>query len=345
MPTQANIDDHDHEPGCDCGCEGAVPLRVALLYGGSSGEREVSCMGARNVRDALEAFGHEIVSIDTGKDTFLTELDVADPDVAFIALHGNGGEDGTIQGLLEVLGIPYTGSGVLASALCMDKLRSKILVSAEGITCPDAVVVDDPANYEIEAIVETIGLPCVVKPVADGSSLGISIVQETSHLDEAIANAFAVSGSPDVMIEAFVAGTEVTVAVLGNDETLALPVIQILPGADFYDYESKYTEGGSKHIVPAPLDTKVFEACQDAALQIHEILGCRGVSRSDFIVDDGGKIYFIEANTIPGMTSQSLLPEAAKAIGLAPEELYQYIIELALEDAGYTIDEDVDGEI
>jgi D-alanine-D-alanine ligase len=127
---------------------------------------------------------------------------------------------------------------------------------------------------------------------------------------------------------------------LGNDEALALPVTQILPNAEFYDYESKYTEGGSKHIVPAPLAPEVFEACQDAALHIHQILGCRGVSRSDFIIGDDGEIYFIETNTIPGMTAQSLLPEAAKAVGLPPEELYQYIIELALEDAGYLIDDE-----
>jgi D-alanine-D-alanine ligase len=311
---------------------------VALLYGGTSGEREVSIASGNGVREALEAEGFSVSFIDTGVPDFINELLASKPDVAFITLHGQGGEDGCIQGLLETLRIPYTHSGVEASALAMDKQVSKILYRVRGLVTAEFSVVRKnqfSAHEHTDSLLEAIGLPCVVKPVCDGSSLGVSIPKTRDELLRALNDGFEVGNT--LMVEQFIEGIEVTVPVLGNDyaELFALPVIEIVPKNEFYDYESKYAEGGSEHIIPARVTQAEIAACQQAAIDAHDILGCSGVSRTDIIVAKDGTPWLIETNTIPGMTRTSLIPEAAKNAGLTAGELYRLLIHYALERVNY----------
>jgi D-alanine-D-alanine ligase len=309
-------------------------LTVALLYGGISGEREVSIASGEGVREALEGEGFTLVPIDTGKPDFVDELRALKPSVAFIALHGKGGEDGSIQGLLEMLGIPFTHSGVKASALALDKLVSKLMYQVFGLdTAEFAVVHREQTAEDFESALERIGLPCVVKPVSDGSSLGISIPKTHSEFLHALTEAFAVGDL--LLVEKFIEGVEVTVPVLGNnpDELFALPVVEIVPQNEFYDYESKYAEGGSEHIIPARITREEMCACQAAAIEAHRILGCTGVSRTDIIITTKSSPCVIETNTVPGMTSTSLIPEAARRVGITSGELYRLLIHYALECA------------
>jgi D-alanine-D-alanine ligase len=312
---------------------------VALLYGGTSGEREVSIASGSGVRKALEEEGFAVAFIDTREPSFIDTLREARPDVAFIALHGTGGEDGCIQGLLETLGIPYTHSGVEASALAMDKRVSKILYQAHGLaTASFSVVQKGRFDGDTAPLVASVGLPCVVKPLCDGSSLGVSIPQTREQLSQALDEGFKVGDT--LLVEAFIKGVEVTVPVLGNrpEELFALPVIEIVPKNEFYDYESKYAEGGSVHIIPARITESQATACQKAAVDAHEALGCAGVSRTDIIVAKDGTPWLIETNTIPGMTQTSLVPEDAKRAGLSAGELYRLLIHYALEAKGRRYD-------
>jgi D-alanine-D-alanine ligase len=311
--------------------------KVALLLGGTSGEREVSLASGGNVAELLEAEGFELARIDPAEPDWWGRLQAFAPDAVFIALHGRGGEDGSMQGLLELLHLPYTHSGVLASALAMDKERSKAHYRAEGLAVPASVLLrrgptpgEAPGEAAGEAaLMQSIGLPCVVKPVCDGSSLGVSIVRTASELEAALEKAFALGTV--VMVEKFVAGLEVTVPVLGNERAWALPVIEIIPVNEFYDYESKYAVGGSEHIIPARINPELTAICQSAAVRAHEALGCRGVSRTDLIIGDDGLPFVIETNTIPGMTGTSLVPESARVAGLEPGVLCRYLLALALE--------------
>jgi D-alanine-D-alanine ligase len=308
-------------------------LRVALLYGGTSGEREVSIASGNGVREVLEEEGFSVTPIDTAEAGFVDRLLESAPDVAFIALHGKGGEDGCVQGLLEVLGIPYTHSGVSASAFAMDKRVSKLLYQSCGLATAEFVVLNRDGFEEggPDFLPTSIGLPCVVKPVSDGSSLGVSIARTSEELGRALDAAFALGDS--ALVERFVAGVEVTVPVLGagQRDAFALPVIEIVPKNEFYDYESKYAEGGSEHIIPARISAKETEACKRAAVRAHVALGCAGVSRTDMIVTEDGDPCLIETNTVPGMTRTSLIPEDAKKAGLSPGELYRLLLHYALE--------------
>jgi D-alanine-D-alanine ligase len=311
---------------------------VALLYGGTSSEREVSIASGNGVREALEAEGFSVSFIDTGAPGFVDELLAIKPDVAFVALHGKGGEDGCIQGLLETLGIPYTHSGVEASVLAMDKQVSKILYRSCGLATAEFSVVKKAqfsARTHTDSLLEEIGLPCVVKPVCDGSSYGVSIPKTRDEFLCALNDGFETEDT--LLVEQFIKGIEVTVPVLGNDyeELFALPVVEIVPKNEFYDYESKYAEGGSEHIIPARVTETDASACQQAAIDAHNILGCAGVSRTDMIVASDGTPWLIETNTIPGMTRTSLIPEDAKKVGLTPGELYRLLIHYALERAKY----------
>ena len=321
------------------GTDPVLPLnkacKIALLCGGSSSEREVSLSSAVNVEKALASAGHDVTKVDTAAPDFFVTMQRIQPDVAFIALHGKGGEDGEIQAVLEFMGIPYTGSGVLGSALCLDKHRTKIIYEAIGVKtapwlCLKAKEKDSIATSS-EYILSKMNLPLVVKPSDDGSSVGITIVSASDELPDALANAFA-SGS-DVLVEKYIFGTEVTVSVIGSDELLALPAIEIVPKNEFYDYESKYTDQGSKHIIPARLNEEVLARLDQAALLSHEALGCFGVSRTDMIVDSEDEVWAIETNTIPGMTSTSLLPDAARHKGISCQRLYELLIVWALERA------------
>ena len=304
--------------------------KVALLAGGTSGERTISLSSGEGAKQALEEAGFSIETIDPASKEDLIRLAQGDFDVAFICLHGKGGEDGTIQGMLELLGIPYTGSGVLASALALDKAKAKVIYRDAKIPTPRSIEVssDDSQEY-LKGLIECVSVPCVVKPATEGSALGVEIVTDGSKIVEEIEKTLKIDSS--VLVEDYIAGTEVTVAVLGNEDAHALPVIEIVPINDFYDYESKYAPGGSKHICPAPLDERLTTTVQRYAEQAHKALGCKGMSRSDFIIDADGQAWILETNTIPGMTATSLLPDAGRAAGMSFPELCTKLIEYALE--------------
>lgn len=305
--------------------------RVALLMGGRSAEREVSLNTGAQVRDALTSEGFDVVEIDTGERDFVSALADADADVAFICLHGRFGEDGTVQGLCELLDLPYVGSGVLASALAMDKVMSKHFFAHNAIPTPDYLVLERGQSWSADQITEALGSKTVVKPANEGSAIGVTISHEPAELAEAVECAFRYDRF--VLVERFVAGTEVTVGVLGNDDVRALPTLEIVPEHEFYDYDSKYLPGMSRHIIPARIDDGARAECERLALVAHKALGCRGMSRSDLIVSDDG-VMLLETNTIPGMTSTSLLPDAARAAGIEFPQLCRTLVELALEPRG-----------
>lgn len=306
-------------------------INVALLAGGASGERDISIASGQGAREALEEAGFNVMTFDPVVRSDLRSLMDGNFDVAFLCLHGKYGEDGTIQGMLEVLGIPYTGSGVWSSALAIDKIRAKVFYRHYGIPTPDSITMYDKPTMSGAEVIEKVGSPCVVKPANEGSALGVHIVKTPEEVEEALKESF--QHDREVLIETYIKGTELTVSVLGNDDPVALPVIKIVPQAEFYDFQSKYAPGGSQHICPAPLSPEETERVQKTALAAHKALGCRGVSRTDIIMDEQGKCWTLETNTVPGMTSTSLFPDAGRAAGYSFPELCTKLIELALEDA------------
>ncbi len=334
-------------------------LRVAVLMGGISSERAVSFATGQQICAALAANGYEVsawdpASLIPGGHTMepkapkgvapfpLAEL--ADPNwpqrpqVIFIALHGRGGEDGSIQGLLQTLGIPYTGSGILAGALAMNKALSKHLFCSEGIPVPDGLLLRRHQMSTLavaEMIGNRLGYPVIVKPNTGGSTLGCTIVREASQLSNALHQAFEHDDA--VLVEQYLAGTEITASVLGNEDAQVLPLIEIVAHGGFYDYQAKYSPGGSTHIIPARISARATAAAQNYALRCHRVLGCRGMSRVDMIVQQD-RPYVLEVNTIPGMTPTSLLPEAAKAAGIAFPQLLERILAYALEDAAVSME-------
>lgn len=303
--------------------------KVALLMGGTSGEREISLITGREIQAALEAQSYQFEVLDTADPSYLASLSSTQFDVAVIALHGRGGEDGCIQGVLELLNIPYTGSGVLASALAMDKARAKLFYEAAGLHTPQSVRVTYAEKPKLSELISEVGLPCVVKPSSEGSALGVTIVRTDTQLQDAIDEAF--QHDKAILVERFITGTEITVGVLGNSDLRALPIIEIVPHAEFYDFEAKYSAGGSDHIIPARLSDELACTVEQAALTAHQALGCRGFSRTDMIVDEQGVCWVLETNTIPGMTPTSLFPDAARHAGIGFEELTSHLIDLALE--------------
>ncbi|MDQ6433472.1 D-alanine--D-alanine ligase [Mesorhizobium sp. LHD-90] len=297
---------------------------VAVLYGGFSSERPVSLSSGNACADALEEVGYKVtrVDVDHNVGAALSELK---PDVAFNALHGPYGEDGTIQGVLEYLGIPYTHSGVLASALAMHKEQAKKVARAAGIPVAESRIMD---RYSIQNQ-HPMPVPYVVKPVNEGSSFGVVIVKEgQSHPPQIISSPEWKYGS-QVMVERYVHGRELTCAVMGD---VALGVCEIVPtGHSFYDYDSKYVPGGSKHICPAKISLNIYQKIQTLSLKAHQAIGCRGVSRSDFRYDDrhseNGEVVWLEINTQPGMTPTSLVPEIAAEAGHSFGELLSWMVE------------------
>jgi D-alanine-D-alanine ligase len=309
--------------------------RIAVLMGGASAERDVSLMTGAKVMEALQARGHDVCALDPAETSaaFLERL--RSVEVAFIALHGPGGEDGSTQGFLELLGVPYTGSGVLASALAINKVMSKRIFAQVGIPTPAGLSLvadrrDGPAAIAAACarVREELPLPVVVKPVDQGSTFGVTVVRDWAELPAAIECALAFGR--EFLVEAFVAGIEITAAVLGNDAPEVLPLVEIVPASGFYDYEAKYTAGATEEICPARLRPDQTARAQELALAAHRALGCRGVSRVDMIVGAEG-LSVLEVNTIPGMTETSLVPCAAQAAGIAFPELVERIVELALE--------------
>lgn len=306
-------------------------VSVALLAGGASGERTISLASGAGAREALEAAGFSVSTFDPIVKDDLLALVSGHYDVAFICLHGRYGEDGTIQGLLEVLGIPYIGSGVWSSSLAIDKARAKVFYEYYGIPTPPGSVYTADMPVDSQKLAAELGLPCVVKPAHEGSALGVHIVREEDDIKAAIKDVLAIDS--EALVESYIPGTELTVSVVGNDEPEAFPIIEIVPTHEFYDFESKYAPGGSEHICPARLDDKQTAYIQKLAIRAHKALGCRGVSRTDVIMDNHGRCWVLETNTVPGMTSTSLLPDAARAAGYTFPELCTHLIELALEDA------------
>lgn len=313
----------------------AKKLKVALIFGGTSQERKVSLLSAKSVLDNLDhsKYTVEKFEVTVKPDWIGKSLDkIAKCDVALLALHGPGGEDGTLQGLLELLNIKYTCSGVLASALAMDKQLTKKLVASAGIpVLPDIAVTKKDYDKNKTIILREIKDKVVIKPNRLGSSLGISIVSGKAAIDSAIRE--GLSQSDQIIIEPFIEGREITVPVLGNSHPQVLPVIEIVPWkkSAFYDYSAKYSQGGSDHIIPAPISRQQTKTVQELALIAHETLGCRGITRSDFILDNNGRFWFLEINTIPGMTSTSLAPQSAAAAGINFSQFLDKLIHLALE--------------
>lgn len=308
-------------------------LTVALLAGGKSAEREVSLKSGQQVYDSLDKERYNVRRYDPRDDLARVAQDADKIDVALIILHGRMGEDGTIQGFLESLGIPYQGSGVLGSALAMNKIITKQLYVQAGLPVAPYVVLDRLKPLDVREILDQLTMPVVVKPEHEGSSIGLSIVRSESDLPDALEKAWGYDRR--CMVEQFIAGREVTGGVLGNDALQALPLIEIIPGKeyDFFDYEAKYTPGASQEICPARLSLELTETAQEYAVRAHRVLHCLGYSRTDMIVSDD-VIYVLETNTIPGMTKTSLLPQAAAAAGISFSNLLDRLIELALENCG-----------
>lgn len=305
-------------------------IRLALIAGGTSDEREVSLRGAVGVEKALDPNKYEVVRYDPATDLARIAGDAARIDVAFLLLHGVNGEDGTIQGFLDLLGIPYQGAGVLGSALAMDKNLAKIMYRLHGLPVAPWVMVEPRDLEDTGRIVAEVGLPCVVKPVRQGSSIGMSIVREVEKLAGALR--LAMKHDNEVMVEKYIKGRELTVGVLGNTELMALPLVEIIPDAkyEFFDYEAKYQPGASKEICPAPVSEQVRQKAQEYAVAAHRSLQLRCYSRTDMMLA-GDELYLLETNTIPGMTPTSLLPQAAAAAGISFGGLLDRLIELAQE--------------
>lgn len=344
--------------------------------GGQSAEREVSLDTGRNIAEFLDSEKYDILPVEVSKEgkwlldspvvrqieiknkikllsrRFSKSKEIIPPldnslrrqrktSVAFIALHGPYGEDGTVQGLLELLGIPYTCSGVLTSALAMNKAMAKEFLVARGILAPNYQLISSNLGGslfghmpELETrLKRKFGFPLVVKPNNQGSSVGVSIVRKKSEIRKALKDAF--KKDKEVLVEEFIEGREITASILGNKKPVALPLIEIVPKtSEFFDYYAKYTPGATNEICPAPLSKSLTQEIQQTALKIYKVLGCRGVARVDFIVDKKNRIYFLELNTIPGMTKTSLVPQAAAKAGIEFPELLDRIIQLALDKKG-----------
>ncbi len=308
--------------------------RVAVLKGGRSLERQVSLRSGARVQDALERLGHEVVAIDAGPD-LIQRLRDASPEVAFVAMHGRDGEDGTIQELLEILGIPYTGSGVLACVRAMDKVLAKHLMLEADIPTPEFFAFNETAFRELgaadalQAIEDRLDFPIVVKPAGQGSALGIKFARTAEDVPGALVAAF--SYDDKVLLERHVPGRDLAVSILDGE---SLPVVEAVPRSeDFYDFESRYEIGRTSFVCPADLPGDASERAQELARRTYRLLGCYGFARIDLMLDEAEALFVLEANPIPGLTETSLLPQAAEAARIGFDELVGRILELAFERA------------
>ena len=294
--------------------------KIGVLLGGLSSEREVSLRTGEAVIAALRGRGHDVVPIYVDGD-----LDVAlrqeQPDVAFVALHGRMGEDGCVQGVLELLGIPYTGSDVLASALAMHKGKAKELFRLHNLPTPAYYTMTAADAADLTAVHGDFGFPCVVKPIREGSSVGVTIVRAEAELAAAVERALCFDD--EILVERFIAGMEVSVAIVDNR---ALGACEIAPRAGFYDYQNKYTKGATDYFVPPRLSPERYRGVLAQALRAHMALGCRGASRVDVMVSDSGNEFVLEVNTVPGLTPTSLLPKIADAAGISFGELCELML-------------------
>jgi D-alanine-D-alanine ligase len=294
---------------------------VGVLLGGLSKEREISLKSGQAVLDALLVKGYDAVPVDVGRDVDAALQDKG-VEVAFLALHGRYGEDGSIQGLLEIRGIPYTGSSVLASALAMDKYLTKELVRRIGIAVPDDYFFDAVSD-DLKTFLKknTFSYPLIVKPSREGSTIGIARAEDDSQLQAAITAAARLDSR--VLVEKFVQGREVTVGILNGQP---LPVLEVRPKKGFYDFEAKYTVGATEYFCPADLPPALASRLQEDSLKVYRLLSCEGVARADFIISESQTPYFLEINTLPGMTATSLVPKAARAAGISFEDLVEKIL-------------------
>ena len=300
--------------------------RIGVLMGGTSREREISLRSGKNVMEALIRQGYDAISIDPARE-LAPQLKEQNIEVAFLALHGTPGEDGSIQGFLETLNIPYTGSKILASALAIDKVAAKKMFVADNVPTPPYIEIfaEDDLELKAQMINKKLGMPVVVKPNTEGSSFGVTIVQDKKDLVKVLEHTRA--EFKHIFAEKFIKGQEVTVGILGSGtETEALPILELRPKSEFYDFNAKYTKGATEFILPAELTRKVYEKTQSIALAAHRSLGCSGVSRVDIIVDDRGRPWVHEINTIPGMTELSDLPAEALASGISFDQLVLKIL-------------------
>lgn len=306
-------------------------IQLALLAGGKSGEREVSLAGAKGVMQALDMEKYDVFQYDPATDLGQLAQDADKLDVAFILLHGLFGEDGTMQGMLDLLGVPYQGAGVLGSAMAMDKDVAKKQYVMAGLPVAAYQMASRADIKNPQGIGDKLGFPLVVKPIRQGSSLGMSLVHNAEELGVGIELAF--THDSEVMVEQFIKGREITVGVLGNADLVPLPLVEIIPGEAFrfFDYTAKYTPGASTEICPAQVPQEIWEKAQEYGVRAHRALKLRGYSRTDMIFNAAGELFVIETNTIPGMTPTSLLPQAAKAYGLDFSALLDRLIALAME--------------
>jgi len=302
-------------------------LKIGVISGGISSEREISLLTGKNIYQSLLESGYNTLLIDL-KDDFYSKL--KEINLAFLAIHGRYGEDGTAQGLLELMKIPYTGSGVLGSAIAINKIMSKKILIYENIPTPEYIELNSASGEDLKKMVSVIekkfDYPIVVKPNSEGSTIGVNIVQKKDQLKHAVEE--AVKYDNKILVEEYIKGRELTVSIIGRDP-VALPIIEIKPKSGFYDYKSKYTKNMTRYIVPAELDKKVANRVSEMALKCHRVLECSGISRVDFILDDTGNAYVFELNTMPGMTATSLVPKAAKAAGID----FALLVEIILDSA------------
>lgn len=298
--------------------------KIGVLLGGLSSEREVSIASGTAILKALHEKGYHAVTVDVGRDV-AEKIHEQGIEAAFIALHGKFGEDGAIQGMLEVMGIPYTGSGILASALGMNKTVSKQVFRSQGLLVGPYEVIYAGSADKAHSIVSQLRYPVVIKPHAEGSSVGVSLVFKNEEVTPAVELAFKYGD--EILIEKFIKGKEVQVGILG---ARALGAIEIVPKRTFYDYAAKYEKGMSDHFFPARIPEADYQRTLEAGMAAHRAIGCRGYSRVDFIIDESGVPHILEVNTLPGMTATSLLPEIAKGVGISFPDLVEEILRLAL---------------
>jgi D-alanine-D-alanine ligase len=308
-----------------------MALKVAVLRGGRSAEREVSLRSGAQVEAALRGLGHDVTAVDLDNKTWDVLRD-GGFDCVFNALHGRLGEDGGVQGMLEVLGLPYTGSGVLASALCMDKSRANAVMAGAGLHIPDYEELEaTPAITAelVDRLVGRYGLPLVVKPVREGSTIGLTIANDA---DQA-ATGLVLAGRYDsrIIVQRFQSGTEITIGVLATPAMQVLPTLEIVSDNPVYDYDAKYTAGKSHHIIPARISERAQAMAADAAGRAFALLGCAGMARVDMIVDAKNAPWILEVNTVPGLTELSLLPDAARAAGIAFDQLCQRLVDHGIQ--------------
>ena len=299
--------------------------RIGVLMGGWSSEREISLRSGKNIFQSLKRQGFNCTAIDIGKN-FTQQIERAKIDIAFIILHGKPGEDGTIQGFLELKGIPYTGSGVVASAVGMDKILAKRLFASVGIPTPDFVPIptDSDFNTGIKQAEKELGYPMILKPRYEGSSVGMKLFRKSNPGSLSLASKKTRKEFGDLFLEKFIEGMIATVGIVGKR---VLPILELVPKKqEFYDYKAKYTKGETEFIIPARLPKLVYQKIQELAFKAHQVIGCKGFSRVDLVVSKKNRPFFLEVNTLPGMTELSDLPAQAKAIGINYDELVREII-------------------